>query len=293
MTEPTPESFRALRIHQDEDVTRSDIETLTLNQLSAGDIVIRVRWSSLNYKDALAATGEGKILRTSPLNGGIDAAGTVIHSNHPGIKIDQAVLVTGYGLSQTHDGGYADYIRVPGEWVIPLPNALDPRSAMILGTAGLTAALALHRLELNGVAPTSGPILVSGASGGVGSIAINLLSDQGYQVIALSGKPDQHGYLKRLGADDVLLRTNMDFSHRPLQKARWAGAIDTAGGAILDWLISTTQPWGCIASIGMAAGTTLNTSVMPFILRGVGLLGITSAGCPTELRHPTHIPSHA
>ena len=276
--------FKAVRIHSEGGKIAARFEELGLNDLSPGDVVIRVTHSGINYKDALAATGAGKILRRYPLVGGIDFAGVVESSTDPRYKPGSAVLVTGCGLSETHDGGYAQFARVPGDWVIPMPPGLDAFTAMALGTAGFTAALAIHRMEQNGQEPAGGPIAVTGASGGVGSIAIDMLSARGYRVVAVSGKAEAVPYLKELGASEVLLRKDLDFGSRPLENARFGGAIDNLGGDTLTWLTRTVDFWGNIASIGLASSASLNTTVMPFILRGVALLGINSSATRREWR---------
>jgi NADPH2:quinone reductase len=257
---------------------------LTLDDLAAGEVVVRVLYSDINYKDALAATGAGKILRKYPLVGGIDLAGVVEASSDPRCKPGDAVLVTGCGLSETHDGGYAEYARLKGEWVIPMPPGLDAFKAMTLGTAGFTAALAIHRMEHNGQTPAKGPIVVTGATGGVGSVAIDMLAGRGYEVIAVSSKADSIDYLKSLGAAQVLLRKEIDYGKRPLEAARFGGAIDNVGGEMLTWLTRTVDTWGNIASIGLAGGAELHTTVMPFILRGINLLGINSSATLRDLR---------
>ena len=276
--------FKAFRIHSEGGKIAARFEQLTLDDLAPGEVVIRVTHSSINYKDALAATGAGKILRRYPLVGGIDLAGVVESSTDPRYPPGMAVLVTGCGLSETHDGGYAQYARVPGDWVIPMPQGLDAATAMGLGTAGFTAALAIHRMEQNGQVPSGGPIAVTGASGGVGSIAINMLSARGYRVVAVSGKASAVPYLKELGASEVLTRQDIDPGSRPLENARFAGAIDNLGGDTLAWLTRTVDFWGNIASIGLAAGPELKTTVMPFILRGVALLGVNSSATRREWR---------
>jgi acrylyl-CoA reductase (NADPH) len=276
--------FRALRIHRDDGRIEPRFEELTLDQLAKGEVVIRVAYSTINYKDALAATGAGPILRRFPLVGGIDLSGEVVSSEDSRYQAGQKVLVTGCGLSETHDGGYSEYARVRGDWVIPLPPGLDERAAMQLGTAGFTAALAIHRMEQNGQAPGNGPVLVTGATGGVGSLAVNMLAGRGYEVVALTGKPDAADYLREIGIARVLLRQELEFGSRPLEKALWAGAVDNLGGETLAWLTRTVDFWGNIASIGLASGPELHTTVMPFILRGVNLLGINSVETPRELR---------
>jgi len=245
---------------------------------------VRVEYSDINYKDALAATGAGRILRKYPLVGGIDLAGEVVSSADARFSPRQKVLVTGCGLSETHDGGYAEYARLKGEWVIPLPAGMDTADAMKLGTAGFTAALAIHRMEQNGQAPANGPVVVTGATGGVGSLAIDMLAGRGYEVVAVSGKPDADEYLRELGAARILRRQAIDLGSRPMEKILWAGAIDNVGGELLTWLTRTVDLWGNIASIGLAGSPKLETTVMPFILRGVNLLGINSVFTPRETR---------
>jgi len=276
--------FKAYRIHEENGRVAARFEMLELADLSEGDVVIRVTWSGINYKDALAATGAGKILRKHPLVGGIDLAGVVDSSSDARYKPGDPVLVTGCELSETHDGGYAQFARVHGDWVIPIPAGLDDRSAMALGTAGFTAALAIHRMEENGQRPAKGPIVVTGATGGVGSVAIDMLGSRGYEVIAVSGKEKSIGYLKSLGAARVLLRQSIDYGSRPLERAQFAGAIDNVGGDVLAWLTRTVGYGGNIASVGLAGSAKLETTVMPFILRAVNLLGINSSGPSRELR---------
>ncbi|MEZ5497984.1 MAG: oxidoreductase [Steroidobacteraceae bacterium] len=276
--------FKALRIHLENKRIVARMEDIALDDLAAGDVVIRVQYSDINYKDALAATGAGRILRKYPLVGGIDLAGVVESSIDARFTAGDAVLVTGCELSQTHDGGYAEYARVPGDWVIAMPATLDTRSAMGLGTAGFTAALAIHRMEHNGQSPDKGPIVVTGATGGVGSLAIDMLASRGYEVVAVTGKSDSVAYLESIGAHRVLLRKDIDYGSKPLENAQFAGAIDNVGGQTLTWLTRTVDYWGNIASIGLAASAELNASVMPFILRGVNLLGINSSATKRETR---------
>jgi NADPH2:quinone reductase len=276
--------FRALRIHQKQGVSRASVETLRLEDLSPGTVLIHAQYSSVNYKDALAVTGKGKILRRFPLVGGIDVSGVVESSDDPRFHIGDLVLVTGYGLSQDHDGGYAEYVRVPADWVVPVPEGLSLADAMALGTAGFTAALAIQRMEDNRQRPDQGPIVVTGATGGVGMLAIDLLAGRGYEVVAFTGKQEAVQDLKTLGARQVLLRQNLEMGQQPLEKTQWGGAIDNVGGDLLAWLTRTVSLWGNIASIGLACGSELHMTVMPFILRGVSLLGISSANCPMPLR---------
>ncbi len=276
--------FKAFRIRQQGDRIVAGFEQLAIDDLSPGNVVVRVLYSGINYKDALAATGAGKIVRKYPLVGGIDLAGIVETSADPRFAAGDSVLVTGNGLSETHDGGYAEVARVEGDWVFPIPKGLDEFKAMALGTAGFTAALAIHRMEVNGQSPIAGPIVVTGATGGVGSIAIDMLAGRGYEVVAVSGKPAAAAYLKSLGATRILQRKQIKAGTRPLEAVQFAGAIDSLGGDVLAWLTRTVGFWGNIASIGLAGGAQLETSVMPFILRGINLLGINSSATPRALR---------
>ena len=277
--------FKAFRIHSDDGRTvDARLEEITLDDLCDGDVVIRGAYSSINYKDALAATGAGRILRRFPLVGGVDIAGTVVSSSCPDVAEGDEVIVNGCGLSETHDGGFTEYARVRGEWTTPMPAGLDARTAMGIGTAGFTAALAIHRMEQNGQTPELGPIAVNGATGGVGSIAIDMLSRRGYSVTALTSKTTATEYLEGLGATEILNIKDLDLGKRPLEKAIWGGAIDSLGGEVLGWLTRTMKPNGSIASIGLVAGIDLSTTVMPFILRGVSLLGINSVEISRELR---------
>ena len=278
-----PARFAAFRIHDDAQGYRSGIETVALDDLSPGDLVIKTAYSSVNYKDALAGTGQGKILRRFPLNGGIDVAGHVVHSEDPAFKEGDPVLVTGCGLSETRDGGYSEYARIESTWAIPLPTGLDLRESMILGTAGFTAALALFRMQDNRQAPVLGPIAITGATGGVGSLATAIFSRAGYEVHAISGKADQHDYLMRLGASEVLGREVLE-TRRALESVRFGGALDNVGGPMLASLLAQTHPYGNVASAGLAATADLPATVMPFIIRGVSLLGVASAGTARDIR---------
>ncbi len=278
------ENFRAFRIDERDKRIVAGFERLAIDDLGEGDVVVKVSWSTINYKDALAATGAGRILRRFPLVGGIDLAGEVVQSDDPRFAPGTEVLVNGCGLGESHDGGYAEYARLKGDWLVPVPDGMDTREAMLIGTAGYTAALAIHRMEQNGQAPESGPVVVTGATGGVGSLAIDMLSGLGYRTVAVTGKAEQRGYLESIGADEVLLRGEIDLGKRPMERARWAGAIDNLGGDILTWLTRTMDYGGNIASIGLAASPALETTVLPFILRAVCLLGINSVDTPRELR---------
>ena len=277
-------TFRAFRIFNEDGRTLGRIEHISLDDLSPGSVVIRCACSSVNYKDALAGTGTGKVVRRFPVVGGIDVAGTVETSDDARFKSGDSVLATGYELGVSSDGGYAGFARVPGDWVVPMPQGLSATEAMAIGTAGFTAALSIAEMERNGLAPASGPVIVTGATGGVGCMAVQSLASRGYQVTALTGKPEQAGFLTSLGAAAVLDRRTFEMGTRPLEKAMWAGAVDPVGGDTLGWLTRTMNYGGCIASSGLAGGQELHTTVMPFILRGVKLLGIDSAMCPMPLR---------
>lgn len=284
MTSPVPDKFKALRIFDDEHGYRAELVEQTIGEQSDGDVVIRVGWSGVNYKDALAGTGKAKILRRFPLNGGIDAAGVVVHSDSERFAEGDEVLITGCGLSETRDGGYAEYLRAPSESVVPLPEGLTLEQAMVLGTAGFTAALCLWRLQSVGLTPEHGPVVVTGASGGVGSIAIDVLTRAGFEAHAISGKLAEFRRLRELGATQCIDSNGLYWGDSPLESAHWAGAVDTVGGELLAGLTRVIRPWGAIAACGMAGGIGLKTTVMPFIIRGVSLLGINSAGCPYPIR---------
>ena len=277
-------TFKAFRIHETAGKISPQFEDVTLDALTPGEVVIDVQFSDINYKDALAATGVGRILRRYPLVGGIDLAGIVQASGDARYQRGDAVLVTGCGLSETVDGGYAEVARVAAESVIPMPAGLDTFRAMALGTAGFTAALAIHRMERNGQTPGRGPIVVTGATGGVGSLAIDMLAARGYEVIAVSGKPESSGYLESLGASKIVPRGDFQLGSRPLEATRYAGAIDSVGGDMLAGLTRQMDFWGNIASVGLAGGMELKTTVLPFILRGVNLLGINSSATPRAER---------
>lgn len=278
-----PSTFNAFRVHNDASGYRSGIEPIPLDVLSPGEVVIRTAYSSVNYKDALAGTGKGKILRQFPLVGGIDVAGHVVASTDPKFKEGDQVLVTGCGLSETRDGGYSEYARLEAQWVIPLPKGLSLRESMILGTAGFTAALALYRMKDNRQTPELGPLAVTGATGGVGSLAVDIFSRAGYEVHAISGKPDQVDYLKSIGASEVLGREALATT-RPLESARFGGGLDNVGGGMLASLLAQTAPYGNVASAGLAATADLPITVVPFIIRGVSLVGVASAGTARDIR---------
>ncbi len=278
-------TIKAYRICNDDGKVAGRFTDMRLDELDAGDVVIKVAYSSVNFKDALAASGAGKIIRRFPCVGGVDLSGTVVESADARFRKGDAVIATSYDIGVAHDGGYAEYARIPAGWVVPMPKGLDLFEAMALGTAGYTAALAVERMEHEGLKPANGPVIVTGATGGVGSIAVDILSACGYRVVALTGKEAESDYLKRIGAAEVMLRSSLDLSRiKPLGKATWAGAVDNLGGDVLSWIASTMQVGGTLASIGLAASHTFNTTVMPFILRGVSLLGVDSVNTPMGLR---------
>jgi putative YhdH/YhfP family quinone oxidoreductase len=281
MTIPT--TFPAFRIHNDATGHRSGIEQISLDDLMPGEVVIRAAYSSVNYKDALAGTGKGRILRRFPLVGGIDVAGHVVASDDPQFKKGDAVLVTGSGLSETRDGGYSQYVRLESRWVVRLPDGLTLRESMILGTAGFTAALALYRMIDNRQRPALGPLCVTGATGGVGSLAVDIFSRAGFEVHAVSGKSQHAEYLRALGASQVLGRDALATT-RPLESTRFGGGLDNVGGPMLASLLAQTAPYGNVASAGLAASSALDATVMPFIIRGVSLLGVASGGTEREIR---------
>jgi alcohol dehydrogenase len=277
--------FKAFRIFNEDGKVAARLVDMSLDELDPGEVVIKTAYSSINYKDALAATGAGKIIRRFPCVGGIDGCGTVEASTDARFKAGDRVIATSYDIGVAHDGGYAEYMRMPAGWVVPLPKGMSLFDAMALGTAGYTAGLAVTRMEHEGLAPANGAVLVTGATGGVGSIAVDILAGAGYHVVALTGKEAESDYLKRLGAKEVMLRGALDLAKiKPLDKATWAGAIDNLGGDVLSWLASTMQVGGALASVGLAASHTFNTTVMPFILRGVSLLGVDSVNTPMPVR---------
>lgn len=293
-------TFPAFRIYSDQQNMHAGIEQLSVDDLSEGDVLIRVNYSSVNYKDALAGTGKVQILRRSPLVGGIDLAGEVVESASGDFSQGDQVIVNGSGLSEVHDGGYAEFARVPADWVVPLPTGLTLAQAMIIGTAGFTAALSIHLLQQNNQQVDDGPIVVTGASGGVGSFSIDLLHKLGYETIAVTGSEDSHDYLYKLGASKVVAREKIQIGDGVLEKTRWAGAIDNVGGDTLSALVRASMPWGNVVSVGVAGGVKFELSAMPFIIRGVNLLGVSSSNCPQPLRkkiwdrlgddlHPEHI----
>jgi NADPH2:quinone reductase len=273
-------TFQAYRVFEEAGAVRGRVVEATLDQLSAGEVVIAAAYSSVNYKDALAATGGGKIIRRFPLIPGIDVSGTVESSADARFRAGDTVLVTGYDLGVAHDGGYAHYVRVPADWVVPIPQGLSAFEVMAIGTAGFTAAMSIVDLERNGLTPQHGPVIVTGATGGVGSMAVQCLAARGYAVTALTGKDSEHDYLRSIGARDVVPRSLVQPASRPLEKATWAGAVDPVGGETLAWLLRSMAYRGAVAVSGLTGGIEVHTSVIPFILRGVKLLGIDSVMCP-------------
>ena len=278
-------SAKAYRIFNENNKIEGRISDVPVADIGHGEVLFKTAYSSVNFKDALAATGVGgKIIRNYPLIGGIDAAGTVVSSSDARFKAGDDIICTSYDMGVAHDGGFAEVCRVPADWVVPLPKGLTPFDAMALGTAGYTAGLAVELLELNGLAPNNGRVLVNGATGGVASLAIDMLAALGYAVTAVTGKAAEHDFLRKLGAAEILDRATIDFGTRPLEKPLWAAAFDSVGGEQLGWLTRTMQPQGLIASFGNAGGIELKTSVLPFILRGVRLIGVDSALTPMPLR---------
>ena len=279
------DKFKAYRLREADRKVTAAFEQMSIDELDKGEVVIRVAYSDVNYKDALAATGKGRIIRRFPCVGGIDLSGTVVESSDARFTKGDAVIATSYDIGVAHDGGYAEYARIPADWVVKMPRGLNLAEAMALGTAGYTAALGVVRMEQVGLAPANGPVIVSGATGGVGSISIDILSRLGYHVVALTGKENEGDYLKAIGAKEVKLRQSLDLVKiKPLEAATWAGAVDNLGGEVLAWMAASMLQGGAIASIGLAASMSLNTSVAPFILRGVSLLGIDSGFTPMPLR---------
>jgi NADPH2:quinone reductase len=277
-------SFSAFRIRNDAQGYRAGLEQMSLHELPAGEVLVRCLFSGVNYKDALAGAGRAPIVRRFPIIGGIDAAGEVLESSDPRFQPGDLVLATGFGLGVSHDGGYAGYLRLPADWLVAMPADLTPRMAMLLGTAGLTAALAIERLHQQGLQPGHGPVLVTGASGGVGSIALLLLAQAGHETLALTARPEQGERLRALGATEVLSPAQLGLSDKPLDRGRWAAVVDTLGGPVLSGLLGQMRPNGQVAAIGQAMGTELHASLMPFLLRGVGLLGIDSVNIPLPQR---------
>jgi len=279
------ETFRALVVEKTEDTFSVSVQERRMDDLPEGDVTIRVAYSSVNYKDGLACIPNGRILTRYPMVPGIDLSGVVVDSKDPRFREGDEVLVTGYELGVSHEGGFSEMARVPGDWVVPLPKGLTLKEVMALGTAGFTAALSVHQLLAHGGTPDKGPVIVTGATGGVGSTAVAILAQLGYDVAASTGKASEEAYLRKLGAREILSREEVSAeSKRALEKERWAGAVDPVGGKTTAYLLRTTKYGGSIALSGLTGGNALETTVFPFILRGVNLLGIDSVYCPMELR---------
>ncbi|MBU1209649.1 MAG: oxidoreductase [Alphaproteobacteria bacterium] len=278
------ERFKALRVSKADGGQAAAWEEITLNDLSAGDVVVRVTHTTINYKDGLALTGKAPIVRKWPLVPGIDFSGTVETSSHPAYAYGDKVILSGWGVGEGHDGGYAQYARVNGDWLIPLPAAFEPAQAMAIGTAGYTAMLCVLALEAHDVTPDKGPVLVTGAAGGVGSVAVSVLAKLGHHVIASTGRAAEADFLKHLGAAEIIDRAELSERGRPLGKERWAGAVDVAGSHTLANAIAMTKYGGCVAACGLAQGFDLPATVMPFILRGVTLTGVDSVMVPRDKR---------
>lgn len=275
---------KALVLEQEEKKTLAGVRELSVDELPEGDVLVNIDYSSLNFKDGLAVTGAGKIVHQFPMVPGIDLAGTIAESDNPDYKPGDAVVLTGWSVGERYWGGYAQQMRLQSKWLVPLTEGLTGRQAMVIGTAGLTSMLCVMRLQEGGLKPEDGPVLVTGATGGVGSIVVALLAKNGFEVVAVSGKADSADYLKQLGASEVLPRSEFEEKARPLDKSRWAGAVDTVGGDILSKVLSQMHYNGRVATVGLAASHALNTTVMPFILRGVDLLGVDSVMIPYERR---------
>ena len=278
-------SFQAFVVNKFDDSFSAGVKQLSMEDLPAGDVTVRVAYSTVNYKDGLASTPDGRVVRSYPMVPGVDLAGTVTESGDTRFRPGDKVLATGYDLGVAHSGGFAEYARLPAGWLVNLPVGLTLREAMALGTAGFTAALSIQRLEENGVRRGNGSVLVSGATGGVGSTAVGLLAALGYEVSASTGKAGEHDYLRSIGANEVLGREEVSApSNRPIDRERWAAGVDPVGGTTLAYMLRTTKYGGSVASSGLTGGSDLHTTVLPFILRGVNLLGIESVNCPMSVR---------
>jgi acrylyl-CoA reductase (NADPH) len=279
-----PAAFSALVVQRYGDNAVREVRQLTVDELGEGDALIKVSWSGVNYKDGLASTPKGKVARIDPIIPGVDLAGVIVEPGESGLAAGTQVIVHGYDLGVAHHGGFSEYARVPSSWIVPLPEALTARQAMVIGTAGFTAALSVHALEKHGLTPGSGPVLVTGATGGVGSVAIGILAERGYEVAASSGKPDAEGFLKEMGATEILSREETSGAGKPLERERWAGAVDCVGASTLPYILRTLKYGGAVAASGNTGGIALESTVFPFILRSVGLLGIDSVAMPIEER---------
>ncbi|CAM3403282.1 acryloyl-CoA reductase [Marinicrinis lubricantis] len=280
-----PDRFRAFILRKQGETVTYEVEQVPFSMLPEGDVLIDVEYSSVNYKDGLAFQPHGKIVKSYPFIPGIDLSGIVVRSKDPRYRAGDRVLVTGYELGVSHFGGFSEYASVPGDWLVPLPQGFSLKSAMAIGTAGFTAALSIHRLEASGLSPSNGPVLVLGASGGVGSVAVAMLAKRGYEVVASTGKTSEHDLLHRIGAGEVISREAVLEDSKPgLGKQRWAGVVDPVGGRSLSAVLSCVQYGGSVATSGLTAGTEVSATVYPFILRGISLLGIDSVYCPMEQR---------
>lgn len=278
-------NFKALVVNKDDNAFTVDIQQLNLDDLPEGEVLIEVAYSSVNYKDGLAAIPDGKIVSTYPFVPGIDLAGTVVSSEDDRFKEGDQVIATSYEIGVTHYGGFCEYARIPADWIVPLPEGLTLKEAMTFGTAGFTAALSVQYLQDHGVKPEDGPVLVSGATGGVGSAAVSMLSKLGYEVVASTGKDSEHDYLRSIGANEIISREALQPEKiRPLDSQRWAGAVDPVGGKTLAYILSTTKYGGTVAVSGLTGGPNVPTTVFPFILRGVKLIGVDSVYCPMSIR---------
>lgn len=279
------ENFKAFMVNKNEEDFSAEIKTVRLEDLPAGDVLIKVSYSSVNYKDGLASIPNGKIVRSYPFIPGIDLAGTVVRSDDNRFKEGDEVIATSYEIGVSHYGGFSEFARIPGDWIVPLPEGLSLKEAMVYGTAGFTAALSVHRLEENGLTPEKGKVLVTGATGGVGSVAVAMLAKRGYQVVASTGKETEHDYLRKIGAAEIISREELaGEKFRPLDKQLWAAAVDPVGGKTLSSILSKLDYNGSVAVSGLTGGTDVPTTVFPFILRGINLLGIDSVYCPMETR---------
>ena len=279
-----PNQFKCFRIGQEDDKIVSGLQSISMDDINPGEITLKTEYSSINYKDALAATGKGKILRSFPLIGGVDVAGEVVESDDPRFDPGDKVIAACSGLSETNDGGYSEYARINSEAAIELPKQMDTRTAMAIGTAGFAAGLAIFKMKLNKQTPEMGPIVVTGATGGVGSIAIDMLSSSGFETTAITRKKTHDEYLKAIGTTNIVCLEEMELGERPLEKAQFGGGIDNVGGDLLSWVLRSIVPEGNVASIGLAADFKLPTNVMPFILRGVNLLGVNSTTLPNAVK---------
>lgn len=279
-----PNQFKCFRVDQKDDKIVSGLQSISMEDINPGEVTLKTEYSSINYKDALAATGKGKILRTFPLIGGVDVAGEVVESDDPRFSPGDKVIAACSGLSETNDGGYTEYARISSEAAIELPKQIDTRTAMAIGTAGFAAGLAIFKMKLNKQTPEMGPIVVTGATGGVGSIAIDMLSSSGFETTAITRKKTHDEYLEAIGTTNIVCLEEMEVGERPLEKAQFGGGIDNVGGELLSWVLRSTVPEGNVASIGLAADFKLPTNVMPFILRGVNLLGVNSTTLPNAIK---------